>query len=767
MIFSTDWLKEYVKGLPSPQELEDKLTLHSVEVEGVVDSAAMLEGIVVGKITTVEKHPDADRLNVCTVQDGEGDQTVVCGGSNVREGMTVAMGRVGAKVQWHGEGDLVELKPAKIRGVESFGMICAAAEIGLGAQFPPEDEREVLDLTDVTDAAVGTPLSEALTVGGALVDIDNKSMTHRTDLFCHIGMAREIAAVFDADFTLPELPELPTGDALSVSINSNLCSRYMGAELSVEVGPAPEFIRKRLQECGVKSINNVVDITNYVMLEWGEPMHAFDADTLDGDVQVRLAQKGEKLATLDKEEKELDGETLVIADNTKPIAVAGVIGGLDTGVTDGTKRIILEAATFDALTVRQAAQKVGSRTDSAMRWEKGIPSQLAERGMARAIELLQEHAGATLLRITDVYPEKATAPEPIELSANELTRLTGVDFETQQVEKLLDRVECTVQSAHEGNGTTYHVTPPWFRGDLTIKEDIIEEIVRLYGPTNIPEQKLTGELGVPMIESELALKQEIRGHLSRYGATEVYNYSFYGEALLKTLPIEIEPFEQHVEIENPLSEELRYLRTSLLPRLLENVSQNVAHAPKMTLFEVGHIFPKSGETHQLGIICTGTDAFRRVKGLAERLFQDLGVMPEGVQMSGQTAHVADSQQEIEFGVALVALDELAATARSNALLETPSTYPAITLDWSLVMDNATAWGDVEDVIRKEAGDLLQSVQVFDIYRGDKIPSGKKSLACQVVLQSSTETLKMKKIESWRDELMSKLSKQFDIQLRDK
>lgn len=475
MIFSTDWLKEYVKDLPFPQELEEKLTLHSVEVEGVVDSAALLDGIVVGEITSVEKHPDADRLNVCQVADGAGEHTVVCGGSNLREGMRVAMGRVGAKVQWHGEGDLVELKPAKIRGVESHGMICAADEIGLGTQFPKSDEREVLDLTDVTEATVGTPLADALSVGGALVDIDNKSMTHRSDLFCHIGMGREIAAVFDVPFELPSLPELPTADALNVTINSDLCSRYMGAELTVQVAPAPDFIRQRLQECGVKSINNVVDITNYVMLEWGEPMHAFDADTLDGDVQVRLATRGEKITTLDKEEKELDGETLVIADSTKPIAVAGVIGGLDTGVTDGTTRIILEAATFDALTVRQAAQKIGSRTDSAMRWEKGIPPQLAERGMARALELLQEHAGAELVSITDEYPSTPAAQEPIELTATELTRLTRVEFDAAQVEALLARVECSVDSAHEGNATTYHVTRPWFRGDLNIKEDVLQQ----------------------------------------------------------------------------------------------------------------------------------------------------------------------------------------------------------------------------------------------------------------------------------------------------
>lgn len=797
MIFSYNWLKEYVHDLPSPAQLEEQLTLHSVEVEGVTDAATQLAGIVVGVVESVEKHPDADRLSVCMVNDGEGQQPVVCGGSNLEVGMRTAFGRLGAKVQWHGEGDLVELAPAKIRGVESRGMICAADEIGLAELFPKSGEKEIVNLNGVTDAAPGTPLSQALGLEGALIDIDNKSMTHRSDLFCHTGLSREIAAVFDKKVSLPTLPALPEGkETLAITIEEpELCPRYMAAHMQVQVLPTPDYIAARLQECGVKSINNVVDITNYVMLEWGEPMHAFDADTLEGDITVRKARDGEKITTLDKEEKELHGE-LVIADSKKPIAVAGVIGGLHTGVSEKTTQIILEAATFDALTVRHAATAVGVRTDSAMRWEKGIPVERAEQGMARAIELLQKHAAAEVMRFTDVGVQTSPQKEPIELTVTGLRRLSGVDFESTQVTKLLGRLECSVDSAHEGNDTAYHVSPPWFRQDLQIPEDIIEEIVRLYGPQEIPQQQLSGVLGVPPLESELIVQQEIVRLMNSFGATEVYNYSFYGDDLMSKCGFDAEV--EHLEIDNPLSDDLRYLRTSLLPRLLENVVHNQQYRDTLSLYELGHLYFADRESQQFGIVVTGENATRRARGLAEGVLRAMGIdfVTERIEKSadcpfwnayagGQALAVSVGGSPLgtiggldsgvaralnikgDVGFALLSVSELSKIARQNQPLLTPSAFPAITLDWSVIVDEATPWADLEAVVRTEAGDLLKSIQVFDVYHGEKIPAGKKSVAFEVILQSHKETLEMKKIEQWRDQLMAKLQKQFGVELRDK
>jgi phenylalanyl-tRNA synthetase beta chain len=317
MLFSYNWLKEYVPKLPNPKTIASELTTHAVEVEEV-RTQSHFDKIIVGKIITVEKHPNADRLRVCHVDGGDATFTVVCGGVNVEAGMLIALAKTGSMVKWHGEGDLIELKPATIRGVASEGMICASAEIGLGEQFPAKEEREILDLS-TTNAAPGTPLAQLFGAGDTLIDIDNKSMTHRPDLFSHRGMAREMGAVFSVPVKIPPTKPLQkTAAKLRVNIqDTQACRRYMGIEMDVTVGPSPDFIRQRLEACGMKSINNVVDITNYILLEFGQPVHAFDAEKIDGHIVVRRAKKGEAIATLDHEAHTLDSHILVIADEKK------------------------------------------------------------------------------------------------------------------------------------------------------------------------------------------------------------------------------------------------------------------------------------------------------------------------------------------------------------------------------------------------------------------------------------------------------------------
>ena len=402
MLVSQNWIEQFttIPNDITPEKLGEDLTLHVVEVEDVIDEAKFLDKIFVGRVASVQKHPNADKLNICTVEFGEAHPAqVVCGGSNVTEGMLCAFGALGAKVRWHGEGDLIELKKAKIRDAESYGMICASDEIGLGEMFPKGDEKGILDLSDM-NLEVGKPLAEALGLEDVVFDIDNKSMTHRPDLWGQYGMAREVAAMYGQALKKYEPPKIGKKNGnwkLEIDAqDKEACPRYMGLVVEgIEVGESPEWLKKRLMAVGVQSINNVVDVTNYVMLELGQPMHAFDASQIAKGkeqvaITVRKAEAGEQFVSLDDKEFVLTTEDLVIATDDRVIALAGVKGSNNSGVTDETTTIVLESANFDAVTVRRTSMRHGLRTDASTRFEKALDPHTAELAMRRAVELLKQ-----------------------------------------------------------------------------------------------------------------------------------------------------------------------------------------------------------------------------------------------------------------------------------------------------------------------------------------------------------------------------------------
>lgn len=782
MLFSHEWLQEYVADLPPAEKLLEQLTLHSVEVEEVIEGGE-LGNVVVGELISVEDHPDADTLHVGQFDVGEEKPRQIVFAEkavlNIGDKLPIALAPT---VIAGGH----KIKKSKFRGVQSEGMACLNSEIGI------LDRAEKVHFFPA-DTVNGTAVSELIPSGGTSIDIDNKSMTHRADLFSHVNMAREIAAVFDKEFTYPELKPLPEGlPELPVTIeDADACPRYMGAVLNVEVGESPDFIKRRLQAAGVKVINNVVDITNYVMLELGEPMHAFDAAVMaEEQIVVRYARTGEAILTLDKDTKKLDESILVIAGKNSPMAVAGVIGGLETGVTAETKRIVLEAATFEPLGVRKAGAAIGVRTDSLLRWEKGIVAGFAERGMARAIELLEEHAGATVEKFTDMYPNTQEL-STVELRLAFLNKLAGMEFTPDQVKEYLGRIECTV----EGDTDTFTVTPPWFRKDLKIEEDLIEEIVRLHGVYNVPKQQLTAVLEVPQGEKDLKTVRAIRQFLARAGGLEIQNHSFYGAELLGK--VGFDPEKEHIEIANPLSEELRYLRVNLLPRMLESVHTNVRNRESATLYEVGHVYFADREVRQLGIVVYGEDAYRRLRGAVETMMDGLGIDWTGeliqksvecefwgmyagnqalrIDIDGQitgTMGVVDAEvcerMDIEVPVAFATLSvpKLTEMRDSSTLMDPISQYPAIELDLSVIVDESLTWSELAEVVRTEASGELQSVEPFDIYRGEELGEGKKSIAFRMVFQSLEKTLEMEVLERWRDgQLVKKLEKQFGAQLR--
>lgn len=802
MLYSYDWLKQFVPAIPAPQKLGELLTLHSVEVEEVIDSAAAFEGFIVGAVQSVEAHPNADKLRVCTVQTGaNASAKVVCGGTNLEVNHLYAFAPLGTTVQWHGEKEMV-LEAVEIRGVESQGMICASDEIGLASLFPKKEEKEVLDITNVvpTGTAPGTPLAEALGLDAVLIDIDNKSMTHRPDLFSHRGMAREIAAVCGVEFKDEAIPVANISQStLKVDIKNNeLCSSYVAIECEVEVGDTPKEIARRLHECGIKSINNVVDITNYVMIEQGQPLHAFDALRVEGEtIFVRTAKKGETLVTLDNEEKKLTGQVLVIADSKKPLAIAGVIGGKESGITEATKRIIVEVANFDAVNVRKTTQQLGVRTDSALRFEKGLPLSFIDDAVNRVIELLQQHAGAKNISVqasARKEPEQQTL-HPINLSSKDITRALGVELTAKQVEDYLKRIGCNVDLGESADGQfSMNVIPPPHRTDLYIPEDIIEEIAKLYGVNNIPDQQLHGVLHVPEDQPEITAREQIRSILAGLGCTEIYNYSLYGEELIRA--VGYDPEKDHVRLANVLSEDVRYLRINLLPRMLENVSRNQYNTPNdLQLFEIGHVFFSDREVQQLGIVVTGKEAQRKLRGIVEELFiaahipyslNQISQQKEGCEYWGQYANNKAVEVQLQnkiagtFGtvdeevlerlnintpVAFATLSiPVIAQASKKPVVQPISPYPAITIDLSFMMPKEMQWGQIEQALEKHFAALLQNVTIFDIYSGEKLPEGMKSIAFSLELQAPDRTLEMKEVEQLRDQCCAALAKD-NVQLR--
>ncbi len=789
MIYSYEWLKEFVPGIPKPKKLMDELSLKSVEVEEVIEGGVELGNVVVGELLEVRKHSNADTLNIGIFDVGEEQprQIIFGGVANLEVGNKLPVALAPTTIP----GGL-KIKERKLRGELSQGMCCLNSELGI-----LDREEAVHFFAD--EVQNGTPIVGVLPLSETVVDIDNKSMTHRADLFCHLGIARELSAVFETPLSEPKVPALPKAKpTVQITVQDPTdCPRYIAIELEVKVGPSPEEITRRLQSCGVKSINNVVDITNYVMLELGEPTHAFDADRLAGNaITVRRAKRGEKLRTLDHETKELTPDVLVIADSERAIAVAGVIGGEETAVNEGTTRIILEVANFEPLVVRRAAQAVGVRTEGALRWEKGLSPELASPAAARAIQLLKQHAGAKVLGLSEKYPSPSAAVS-IELTEAFLHRLSGIQFSKAEVNKHLSALGCQVSTKKSKKGAVYTVKAPWWRTDLYIREDIVEELARLHGVNAIPEQQLSGVFHVPEIDPEIYVSNLVRHDLARRSLSESYNYSFYGGGVIEKMGWKED--KEHIEIQNPLSEDLRFLRVSLLPRLLENIQLNQAHRSHLRLFEIGHVYFADREVRQLGIVVMDDkEPYRVVRGLVEGMLDSLNVdyttsvieqtVPcefWGMYRGGQALRldlgkdilgtIGEVDQEVlnKFGIdhavgfATLSVYQLSQHAGTTHQLTPISPYPAIPLDLSLIVDETVTWEQVEKVVKRHGKDLLQNIEVFDLYRGKGVPEGQKSLAFRVTMQSNSKTLEMETLEKWRDRLVADLGKKLGATLRDK
>ncbi|MBU1118390.1 phenylalanine--tRNA ligase subunit beta [Patescibacteria group bacterium] len=788
MKVSLDWLSDFVAIPKDSNNLAKELTLKTCEVEDVICEKDQFDGILVGEVLEKNKHPNADRLSVATVNYGEGKETVVCGAPNLKEGQLVVFATSGTVLP-----NGLELKEIDIRGVTSKGMICAEDEVGLS-----ENHDEIIVL-DPDKATVGMAFAEYLEKDDVVFEIDNKSITHRPDLFSHIGIAREIAAITDTEFNEPDYNNVTSkgDDALKIVIeNPDECSRYMGLVLSnVQNTKSPGFIQKRLSACGMRPINSIVDIANYVMLETGQPLHTFDYDTVaDGkkgkEVHVRYAKKGETLETIDGETRELKERDLVIADTQKPIALAGVMGGANTEVSEDTHKIILESAHFNGPTVRRTSWRLGLRSESVTRFEKGLPRVLPEKGLKRAVELLMEYAGATIeSEVADEYPNhyKETT---ISLDQTYPSQLLGISLSDEMVKNSLSKLGFGTEK--EGENSV--VTVPWFREGMTLAEEVVEEVGRMYGPDKIQPVVFDIESKPTTKDPLLAISSEIKPLLAGLGLDELSTYSFYGDKEIQNCHLNV---KDHLKIANPFSKDCQYMRISLLPNLLSKLSLNLPYFETPRYFEIGHVYSFDYEVHYVAGLIFGAkkSIFFEAKGMLETVLSRLNV-PYNTkkELRGPDSGMLEDNQTLMYeydgepvarlsvvksdvvkrfkvkkgfvATFTVHLENLLDARDEKSEYVALPKYPDAKLDLAFVIKQDVPVQEVINAIFEVSGAFLKNVSIFDIYRGKPLTEDEKSVAFHLTYRSNKRTLTDKEVEEVRKNTEKKLMVEFGARLRD-
>ena len=804
MLLSLNWLKDFVK-IPkniTPEDLSLRLTMHTVEVEGWSDQSASFKGVVVGKVLEVEKHPNADRLRITKVDVKKEILTIVCGAPNVEAGQLVPVATIGAILP-----NGLEIKESEIRGEKSYGMICAEDELGLGSSH---EGIMVLD----KKAKIGESFSDYLNLNDIILEIDNKSLSNRSDLWGHYGMAREISTFYDSELKDYEeflKPEIIEGEEkLDVKVeDKKLCSRYMAlAVKGIKVEESPRWLKERLIAIGLRPINNIVDITNYVMFETGQPLHAFSKDKVS-KIIVRTAKKDEHIETLDGKERELDDNVLVIANAEGPIAVAGVMGGQNSAISEDTTEIVIEAANFDAVSIRKTEGKLGLRTDASMRYEKSLDPNLAETGLRRAYALLKticKKAEATS-QIIDIR-NFSVNQGPITLNLNWINDKIGQEIPEKQMINILERLGFIV----EKNNDDLNVTIPTWRAakDIAIKEDVLEEIMRIYGYDNIITSEPLVSLNPPEILSERILERKIRNILAgNFNLNETYNYSFVGESQLKKLNLD---FTDYLKLVNPISDQQTLLRQNLLVGLLNNVKTNQFNFEEVRLFELGRVYfntpgvyDKSGDDKdrlpyqekRIAFVLSGKTGnyFSESKGLIESLIKiifggawetefvtvenfpaysdskksarirvndrDLGLVTTINSEIANRFGLKNETVVAELNLAeLLALFSVCPSAKYKPLPK----YPVISRDLAFVVDSGMMYNDLRKEIKNFDG-LIVEVELFDSYQGGKLGEDKKSLAFHVIYQSPERTLRAEEIDEIQARLISQLEDKFGAQIR--
>ena len=801
MKVTVNWLKEYVDITLPVAELAERLTMAGLESELVPVIGGHWDNIVVGQITAVNPHPNADRLTLPTVDLGTEQVTVVCGAPNLRIGDKVAFARVGAQLADGHTGQLSTLQSARIRGVDSSGMVCSEKELGIS------DRHEGIMVLPA-EAPLGAPLADYL--GDTVLDLD--VTPNRPDCLSVIGIAREVAALTGQSVHLAEPDYQEAGpsveEQVTVEITSaDLCPRYCASLIrGVQVAESPGWMQQRLLACGMRPINNIVDITNYVMLEYGQPLHAFDYDRIRGSkIIVRRAANGEKLVTLDGEERVLSGDMLVIADGERTVALAGVMGSSNSEVTQGTTSVLLESASFNPASIHYTGRTLRLPSEACMRFERGIRPELTLPALQRATQLMADLAGGEVARgVVDVYPGKRE-PEPILLPTDEVKRLLGVDFSLNQMVEALTLLGFDCQPGT--SALEILVTVPYWRSDIRLAVDLIEEIARIAGYDNIPATMLSQPIPPQNPEPIIGLKRQLSRNLAGYGFQEIISYSLTSWEMLNKLSPDDRPLEPvPLRVANPMTAEQEYLRTNLRANLLTALSANRRHEEGgIKLFELGRVYlPRLQDLpDEREILCgllsgpgfekswQGGDQpldFYQAKGIVEGLLSQLDVaasfehsLDGSLHSTRQAAIIVGSSKlgvvgEVHpkvlenFEITEVAylleidLSVLLPLTISPRMFRPIPRFPAVVRDVALLVGDAVTNQQVIDVIK--GFPLVEQVTIFDVYSGEQVPRGKKSLAYRITFQSPAHTLTDDEVNGVQRQILDKLAGDLGASLRD-
>lgn len=798
ILASYDWLKQYVDlGAMTAEEFAARVSLSGPGVERLYPQGAELDRVVLGHVLEVKPHPNADKLRLAVTDLGAKKATIVCGGSNLQADQWVAVAKEGTMVRWHGEGEPIELKPAEIRGVKSEGMICAANEIGLFDAFP-HGEREILDLGLALPGLKmkpGTPLADVLGLNGdTLMDIE--VTTNRPDAFSLVGLAREASAILKKPLTWkPATLKKGSKAGISVTVKEKAtCPRYMAVKIDgVTNTESPWWLKRRLTSAGLRPINALVDITNYVMLELGQPMHAFDADKLDGGkIVVRKAAKGESFKALDGKTYKLDDAMLVIADAKHPQAVAGVMGGETAAATSDTRSVIFEAATFDPVAVRKTARALNLYSDSQLRFEKGLSTEAPPDALARAIELCLELCGGTVVGTPADVRAKPYKPAKYSITFEKMNELIGVEVKPKECIDTLKRLGFAVKADKK----KLTATVPWWREhDIEDGRDLVEEIARVYGYGNLPAVFPAGTTS-RQASPELALEHEVRGLAKGAGFTETFTYSFVSRAMLERVGYDPKPM---LRVQNPLSADFEFMRTSLLPSLVDVVIQNQDRFREQKLFEVQNVYYPTkkdwkelpDERLELGAAVLGDDrAWREAKGLVEHVLRQLNVHDvTWKRLENDTFwHPGRTAQAWKGTHLLATVGELHPTLAANAgiegklaLIDMPlgevfhvsssarayapiPTYPVSKRDLAFVVNRDVEAQDAVRVMR-EVDPLVRSAEWFDTYTGKGMEPDKKSIAFHLEIGADDRTLETADVDAVLERVKAAMQRAFGASVR--
>ncbi|MDT8716523.1 phenylalanine--tRNA ligase subunit beta [Clostridium sp. 19966] len=786
------WLKDYVNVNISPDEIGDRLTLSGSNVEEVIKGGEEIQNVVTGKILKIEPHPDAEKLVVCSVEVGQEEPIqIVTGAKNMKENDIVPVALHGASLPGG-----IKIKKGKLRGIVSNGMMCSEEELGIATENPVHG---LMILPE--DTEIGVNIKRVLDLENAVIDFEITS--NRPDCLSVVGIARETAATLGLKYSLPDTKFTASAgknvkDFVNVAIKDSLCKRYMArAVFNVKIGPSPEWMRERLIEAGVRPINNIVDITNFVMLELGQPMHAYDKREIStGNIIVERAKKGEKFVTLDEAERELSENVLCIKDGKTTIGIAGIMGGLNSEIKDDTTEVVFESASFDGTNIRVSSQALALRTEASSRFEKDIDEETARLALDRAcylVELLQ--AGTIAEGTIDIY-ENPKQEKSLTVDGPWINEFLGTDIPLEEMKEYLDRLELKT----EVEGNLLKIEVPNFRIDINIREDIAEEVARIYGYDKVPTTIISSNSTKGGKNIKQQTDDKVIAAMMASGLNESISYSFVSPKVFDKICLpENHELRKVVKIKNPLGEDYSVMRTSMIPSMMESLSRNYLRSNEEAyLFEMGRIYiPLEDENilpiqkNVLTIGFYGNADYLNLKGIIENLLEVLGIEDYSVAREsenpsyhpGKTASLYIKKEKVatlgavhpdvcenyeldkEAYIAEIDLDTLYKYANLDKKYTPLPKYPAVTRDIALLVDDSVLATDIESTIKKQGGNLVEKIKLFDIYKGKQIPAGKKSVAYSIVYRDENKTLVDAEVNKVHDKVLKALEFKLGAQLR--